>query len=427
MDEQKQQQELEFDATERYQLRDDLIFAEREEGGRKSTVLKDPRSQKYYHFNEMTCAALRMFDGETLIEEIPARFSAEHGRKLGQKSVEGLVLRAMKLGLFDDGSPVEEATPNSDTARPRRRSPFNLLYIRLPAFDPSSVLRHFDRLGRILFCRPAYVLLLTMLAWCTYLQFFDAYTRYYNSFYVFQYFDGWVLTWIVLGVSGLLHECGHALAVRRYGGEVREMGFLLYLFQPALYTNASDAALMPRGQRIMVSLAGVYVEGFVYCLTVVIWYFQPPFSTIGNLAFISGFVLLNRIFINLIPLLRLDGYFILRDVLGVPNLRPRSFVFLLSQLPIVGSRFQSKQAPTQRERRIFLIYGSLSLVTVLAVLGSIYWRTYERWGDRWEWAVGATILTVIVLVSIRRRLKNYLQQSPINEPRAALGRLGGPA
>lgn len=415
-------------ASVQYRLRSDLIFAEREEGGKKSTVLKDPRSQKYYYFNDITCAVLRMFDGETSAEDVPARFAAENGRKLSSKSVDGLISHAKSLGLFEDDSVAEAGEPAaSKTAKPRR-SPFNfnILYIRLPAFDPSSILSRFDWLSRILFSRPAYALLLGMLAWCTYLQFVDSYTRYYNSFYVFQYFDGWVATWFILAVSGLLHECGHALAVRRYGGEVREMGFLFYLLQPALYTNASDAAMMPRAQRIMVSLAGVYVEGFVYCVTVLLWYFYPPFSTVGNLAFITGFVLFSRIFLNLVPLLRLDGYFILRDVLGVPNLRPRSFKYLLSRLPVVGVHFRSKRAPTTREQKIFFIYGLLSLITVVFFLGNVYWRTYQRWGHRWEWLLGATVLTVFIVVTVRRRIRSSMQGSLVNESHAPFARLGGP-
>lgn len=427
MDEHEHQQQSGNVASVHHRLRSDLIFAEHEEGGRKSTVLKDPRSQKYYYFNEMTCAVLRMFDGETSVEDVPARFAAEKGRKLSAKSVDGLIARAKSLDLFVDDSAVPEAgdPTSSEPAKKRRRS-FNILYIRLPTFDPSSVLSRFDGLGRILFSRPAYALLLGMLAWCTYLQFFDSYTRYYNSFYVFQYFKGWVAIWIVLGVSGLLHECGHALAVRRYGGEVREMGFLLYMLHPALYTNASDAALMPRAQRIMVSLAGVYVEGFIYCATVLLWYFSPPFSTVGNLAFITGFVLFSRVLMNLVPLLRLDGYFILRDVLGVPNLRPRSFRYLMSRLPVVGVRFRSKQASTTREQLILLIYGSLSAIAIVFFLGSVYWRTYKAWGDRWEWMLGATVVTGFIIYTIRRRILSSMQRSPVNESHAPFARLGGP-
>src|SRR2546430_2855596 len=88
-----------------------------------------------------------------------------------------------------------------------------------------------------------------------------------SSFQIFRFFRGWAVTYALLFVATLLHETGHAMACLRYGGKVRSIGFVLYLFQPACYTTVTDAWLFPRKlHRIVVSLGGVYIEGFLFAI-----------------------------------------------------------------------------------------------------------------------------------------------------------------
>ena len=134
------------------------------------------------------------------------------------------------------------------------------------------------------------------------------------------------LPWLLLaiGVAKTLHEVGHALVCKHFGGEVRELGIMLLVFAPCLYCDVTDAwRFRSRWQRIAVSSAGVVVE---LCLaaaaTIVWWYAQPGVVQLVALN-IMVICTLNTLLINGNPLLRYDGYYIFSDFMEVPNLWQR--------------------------------------------------------------------------------------------------------
>jgi hypothetical protein len=368
------------DRGPKYRLRDDLVFADRDERGR--VVVKDPRNQKMYGFSSTVCDAIRLLDGNTYADELPDRLQQRIGQRISQKSAHALVEQARSLGLFDGAlpdAPPPETVSSTVTSALRK---FNPLYIRIKAFDPQALLRPLDKLFFPLFTRGAALVFLALVVLSITAIVLDG-RRYGNSFMVFLFFKHWVLAWALLVAAGVVHELGHATACRRFGGNVREVGLLLYVFQPGLYTNVNDAWLMPRRQRITVSLAGVYVEGFLWCLCVGVWAFARPFSTASQVTFVLSVVLGSRIFLNLFPFLRLDGYFVLADLVGIPNLRPKSLVYVVSWLPWLGRGFRGARPPVGRERVILALYGVASYVSLVYVLSKSVGMAHQRLGHGW--------------------------------------------
>jgi CRP-like cAMP-binding protein/Zn-dependent protease len=153
----------------------------------------------------------------------------------------------------------------------------------------------------------------------------------------------------------VLHELGHALVCKAFGREVRRAGFRLFFGFPAFYVDTSDIWLESRWRRIAVSAAGSGADALVAGLCALLALLLPPQQAGVSLAFAGWlyFVLL----LNLFPLLELDGYYILLDLLETPNLRPRSFAFVRDTL--LGKLWRRERF--SREEVILTTYGLLAL------------------------------------------------------------------
>ena len=129
----------------------------------------------------------------------------------------------------------------------------------------------------------------------------------------------------LFAVKGL-HELGHAYAATRLGCQVPAIGLAFMMMTPMLYTDVTDAwRLRYRRQRMMIDFAGVAVELIIACFATFLWAFLPP-GMGRSLAFVlATSSLLMSLVVNLSPFMRFDGYFILSDIVGIPNLQPRAF------------------------------------------------------------------------------------------------------
>jgi putative peptide zinc metalloprotease protein len=126
-------------------------------------------------------------------------------------------------------------------------------------------------------------------------------------------------------IAKILHEFGHALTARHFGCSVRAMGVALLMFWPILYTDTTDAwRLRSRRQRALIGMAGMLVELGIASLCLLLWNFLPDGFLRTVLFMLSTSTWLMTLVVNLNPLMRFDGYYILSDLSGVENLQERS-------------------------------------------------------------------------------------------------------
>ncbi|MEM7784171.1 MAG: efflux RND transporter periplasmic adaptor subunit, partial [Planctomycetota bacterium] len=181
-----------------------------------------------------------------------------------------------------------------------------------------------------------------------------------------------MLTWVLLKV---VHEFAHGIACKRYGGEVPEAGILLLLFTPMAYVNVTSMWRFsnPR-HRMIVSVAGMYVELFLSFLALVVWnYTDGVTASIAFNVFIMASV--TTLLFNANPLMRFDGYFLLSDGIGVVNLYGKGtkwfgdvckkIIFGVPVDPVADSREFWKLA----------VYGSLAffwkiLISISLIIGA---------------------------------------------------------
>ena len=133
------------------------------------------------------------------------------------------------------------------------------------------------------------------------------------------------LTWVVFIFVKTIHEFGHGLTCKHFGGEVHEMGALLILFTPFLYCNVSDSWLLPdKRRRILVTAAGIFIEMTLAIIAAWVWRATAP-GLLHQITFNIMFTCsVTTLLFNANPLMKYDGYYMLSDALEVPNLKQKS-------------------------------------------------------------------------------------------------------
>ncbi len=180
---------------------------------------------------------------------------------------------------------------------------------------------------------------------------------------------------LVYPFSRLLHEFGHAYAVKRWGGEVHEMGVMLIVFMPLPYVDASWSSAFPeKGRRMFVSVAGIMVDILVASIAVFVWVLAEP-GTIRalayNLMFVAG---LSTLLLNGNPLLRFDSYYILADWLEIPNLADRANKYLgyLTKRYLVRIKDEESNIQAKGERPWLIVYAIASFIYRILISISIF-------------------------------------------------------
>jgi putative peptide zinc metalloprotease protein len=209
-----------------------------------------------------------------------------------------------------------------------------------------------------------------------------------------------VLLWLLFPVIKALHEFGHAFAVKVFGGEVHEMGLMLLVLSPVPYVDASASAAFPnKWQRAIVGGAGMVVELLMAAVALYVWVSVEP-GTVRTLAYntilIAG---ISTVVFNANPLLRFDGYYILADILEIPNLRQRANTYLgyLCERYLFGSAEAQAPHASAGERMWFVSYAVSSFVyRVLVVVAILLYLTDQLFVLGVAFA-GMTILTWFAL------------------------------
>ena len=181
-----------------------------------------------------------------------------------------------------------------------------------------------------------------------------------------------IVLWLLDYFSVFIHELGHALVVVRNGRRIKSAGFMIYFGSPAFFVDGSDGLMMDRRQQILSSFAGPFAEMILAsACALIVWWFPEWF--LARTLFTAAALNYYLILMNLIPLLELDGYFILADVIQVPDLRPRSLAFMRDDLL---RKIRHREHFTKQDVGLAL-YGTLGVAfTVFALYSSYrYWKT----------------------------------------------------
>ncbi len=174
------------------------------------------------------------------------------------------------------------------------------------------------------------------------------------------------LMWVTIILSTTIHELGHGYAVKHFGGKVEKMGFMAMVVMPAMYCDTSDSHLFPsRKHRAYVSLAGTYTELYGAAFATLVWWATPADMVVNQLAYnLMLYSSVRGMLFNYNPLIKLDGYFVLADMLDMANLQEDAFEYLgyLFKRHVLRMRDEPCPVEGRRRKRVLVLYGMLSLV-----------------------------------------------------------------
>ena len=188
------------------------------------------------------------------------------------------------------------------------------------------------------------------------------------------------LSLVIYPLLKLLHELAHGLALKRFGGDVRELGIALMVLLPVPYVDASSAAVLSnKYHRMLISGAGIFAELAMAAIATLVWVASD--GTLHDIALLLMLLGgLSTLLFNANPLLKFDGYYLLADAIEIPNLADRSRRYILELLQRYALGFDTAQVATHdRAERIWLVsYGVLStLYRIGLMLGIAYMLSDE--------------------------------------------------
>jgi len=341
-------------------IRDELVFGDEDPRPEGTVVVKDPGAGRYFNLTVLAARTAKLLDGQRTADQVATDLASRFGEDLSAEEVAGFVEQLKAMGLVVGSSP------------PRVRSPIrSVLAFQVHLLDPSRLLDWLDRRLGFLFNRAFLVVgglaILAAMGIC--LAHFGAWGLELRRGLGWQSFLTIYLPALAMMAA---HELAHGLACRHLGCAVRDMGVIFYYFQPCTYCDVTDSWMLPPRQRITVMLAGSFFEALVWAVAVFGLVVLPAGSTAAEVAL--GIVATSGIkcVFNLNPLIKLDGYYVLSDLLGLPNLRSTAFECLFDRLR--GQRSSLSRA----HHLACLIYAPLALAYSAALIG---------WVGHWSYVV----------------------------------------
>ncbi len=210
---------------------------------------------------------------------------------------------------------------------------------------------------------------------------------------------------------GAIHEFGHGLTCKHYGGDVHQMGFLLIYFTPAFFTDTTDILLFKTGApRQWVIFAGIWIELVICGLAALVWHFTAPGSLTND--FFYKMMLLSGIqgaLLNLNPLIKADGYYALSQFLNIDNLREDSFGYLRAWVQKYIFRHDIDLPPSsKRQRRVFFLFGISAIIysTSLLIIMLLFIKNVlvSQMGDEWGYLATLGVIYFFARTSLRKAL-----------------------
>lgn len=402
----------------RPRLRSDLRISKQNVGGEISYVVKIAETSSYRRYGEYEFQLLQACDG--------TRTAAEVAEFLSQHHPDQSVDEAAVMEFLDDIEPAmwERTVGEKNLAilerlrdeRKGRLDQSSMLYITFKAWDPDKALAWLDPWLSWLYTREFVffsVALFVVTLWLVsgdWGRIATDTTELWN-FSNKSAYDLW-LFWLLMLILGGIHEMGHGLTCKHYGGDVHQMGFMLIYLTPAFFTDTTDILLMDSvAPRQWTIFAGIWVEIVIFGLAAVVQHITLPGSLVNDVAYkmmlLSG---IQGTLLNLNPLIKADGYYALCQYLQIDNLREDAFGFLKAWLQKYILRQDIElPAATRRQRRVFITFSLLALVYSTTLIAFVAWwarnMCVNKFGT-WGYVVFGGIIYFFVRKKIRRAARS---------------------
>jgi putative peptide zinc metalloprotease protein len=400
----------------RPKLSTNLRISEQHVAGETNFIIKIVDSNSYARYGGFEYELLTLFDGTRTPAEVAAEITTRHPEHAVDENEVLEFLDSTEPTLWER-SLGEKNLAVLERIRDERKSRVDqssLLYIYFKAWNPNRTLTRMEPYlrwmytpGFVLFSITVFVIAMSILAgdWNR----VQADTEALYSFSGKSAYDIWAF-WVIMLSLGAVHEFGHGLTCKHFGGDVNQMGFLLIYFTPAFYTDTTDILLFESmAPREYVIFAGIWIELVICSLATFVWALSVPGSIVNDLAYklllLSG---ISGALLNLNPLIKADGYYAISQFLRIDSLREDSFAFLRAWFQRYILRRKVEVPPaSRRHRRVFLafgvcaiLYSTLLLVVVLNWVNNVF---VSQMGD-----YGYVATAAVLYFLFRKRLRQAI-------------------
>ena len=349
----------------RPRLRDGLRFSIQESGGQRVCVIEDPAASRFHRVGLAEYRFLCALDGTQSMASILARLARNDAAAsfTGQEALQ--IVRWLKDNhlLAVESTRASSVHEHGERALRAVLTWLNPLILKLPLGRPDAFFSSLEPAVRWALGGFGFVVWLVVVALGA-SQVGLEWTRFAGDFDGIFARDNWLWLFLVWAGLKIAHECGHGIFCKHFGAPVREIGIIFVLFVPMGFVDATASlGLASKWRRIIVACAGLYVEFFLAALAAILWAHTSPGTLhhAAHNAVVTGTVL--TLLFNANPLMRFDGYFILSELLDLPNLATRGLTWTKRALHWLLTGAPSwKPAPLRsREEWIIATYGCAAL------------------------------------------------------------------
>lgn len=370
-----------------------------------------PGVDAFFTLAPQTWNLVRFFNGQRSYEEVAEAYLQETGIPVSQDELHE-VADSLEAAEFWYKTPQEKNIARLMQSAEERRDALktkskwtDLGFIKFPAFDPDKFLIWLD--GKIGFIFTWWFTLLTFCAFAVTLAIFVLHWGEVSRDTV-QFFNFTDKTWLDLAafwaitfVLAAIHETAHGVTCRHFGAPVNQMGFALVYLTPAFFTDTTQGVVRcGSGERVLITVAGVWSELYLCAIATVVWWGTQPGTAIHDFAYVLVLMTgIATVLLNWNPLMKLDGYHILCDVIGILDLKENSTAYVSAWVKKHIWRLPVEVPYVPKRRRLFFAFYALASglysYTVLYILARFVGNIFRNFNPEWsfvpELATGALI------------------------------------
>ncbi|MGC2196177.1 MAG: efflux RND transporter periplasmic adaptor subunit [Terriglobales bacterium] len=392
-------------------LHPQVVHQEHIVDGRPTVRIYVPGVDAVFNLAPQTWDLVRFFDGQRSYEEVEEAYSREIGIHVSLEELHELADDLESIEFWYK-TPQEKNIAVLQQSADQRRNALkkksrwgDLGFVTFPAFNPDTFLVWLD--GKVGFIFTWWFTLLTLGAFAVTLAIFllhwSEVSR--DTLQFFNFADKtWldlVVFWGITFVLAAIHEAAHGVTCRHFGAPVTSMGFALIYLTPAFFTDTTQGVVRcPPWERILISVAGVWSELYLCTIATVVWWGTPPGTAVHDIAYLLMLMTgIATVLLNWNPLMKLDGYHILCDVLGILDLKENSTAYVSAWVKKHVWRLPVEVPYVPKRRRLgfafYAIASGLYSYTVLYILARFVGNVFRNFNPEWsfvpELATGALI------------------------------------
>lgn len=377
-------------------------------------------ANQLYRFTPEQWELIQLFNGERSYEEVSNAYKQRAGVYYSAENIQEYVSSLDEIWYTSPQEPNVLAAEKSAEERHKRAAKKweDITTITVGHWDPDTYLTRLHEKCKFVYTLWFTLLTLAFFAFMAWI-FIDRWSeigsdtwKYYN--FTEKGLGDIVEFWLLFCFLGFFHESAHGLTCKHFGGAVHKMGFLLYYLEPCFFVDVTEVYLYAgKWARIATSIAGIWVELIFCALASIVWWGTPPGTPVHDFTYkimlITG---VGVAIINLNPLIKLDGYYILCELVGIIGLKEDSTAFVSSWCKKHILRLPVEVEFVPRKRRwLFALYATISGIysyTLLYVVVSFSYNVFRKYSPEWAF-VPAGLLALLIFKSRIRGLVRLMK------------------